>query len=199
MWVRLGANDLTHITDLSAAAKQPAQIGESWMLSVSDCQAWSSYGDYQSNSLHRNLVVSQGSINESMAAEYIEDPLSFVAECKSRPFLDVQSTRIYWTSMEDYVARILSVDYSIDNIGSGPAYNIRVTGGDCTNGVMPASTAPVLIEELTSGVGSSQFTFQYVVPHGVQTFRTSNYAQALDVCGFNHYYPDDAAHPPPAS
>lgn len=85
MWVKAGSNQAFRSVNESTAARSTAAVGPGWVLSISDSGFWSAYGDYQSNSLHRYLVVRQGTIDDAMARDYISDPAAFLAGCGDSP------------------------------------------------------------------------------------------------------------------
>ena len=95
----------------------------------------------------------------------------------------------YWASMADYTAGILSVDWSLSNPGENTAYNINIIGSSSTNGVSLISALPAVIGDLGGGGGSGAFTFQYYVPPGAVSFKTTTYVNAGDICGNSYAYP----------
>lgn len=195
MWAQIGERGVFHGTDNSVESKTASVVGDEWKFSVSDSGAWYANGDYQSNSLHRNLVVKQGSISAPMAARYIEDPAAFSAACNEKPALSRRTVRTYWKSMEDYTARVVSVDFAITNNGSGPAYDVTVLGGAYTNGVSLHSSLPIDVSAEIVPSGSQLMTLKYTVPDGVNSFKTTTHGRALDICGYEYYYPDTLRNP----
>lgn len=193
MWIRLGENYPVHIVDYSWAAKQPALIGESWILSVSDCQAWSGYGNYQSNSLHRNLVVSQGTIDQASAYGYISDPTGFIADFREEPELYPDVNNIYWATVDDYRSRLLSVDFRAENLGVSTAHAFNIIDVATSNGVILTTAMPITVGDISSDSPSLNTTLQLYVPHGVGTFQLSIYAMAENDNGLIFYFPT----PPP--
>lgn len=188
MWVRIGENPVFHASDVSAAARSAADIAPGWLLSVSDSGCWSSYGDYQSNSLHRNLVVKQGTVDAAMALAYLDDPAGFLDGCGEKPSLSLRMEGAYWASLADYQSRLLSVDYELASQGAVPAVNVNIIGGSISNGVMLATLVPHGAGNV-SAAAPAGVTLQYLVPHGVSQFRSGIYAQAADSCGFSFYFP----------
>lgn len=189
MWLlRGGTSEPIHVFDDSEAARQPSLVTKPWILSVSDCKAWSSYGDYQSNSLHRNLVVRQGRITTAMAAEYLADPKGFLDGCGKKPTLTLVTDRAYWNSFDDYEERLLSVDYTFSNSGQQPAFGVRVNSSANTNGVSLSVPTPLDIGAIPPG-GENRMTLRYAIPQGVNSFRSTTFTGGLDACGFSHFYP----------
>lgn len=77
----------------------------------------------------------------------------------------------YWDSREDYDARLLSIDYSLSNTGTGTAYNVQVTAATANRGVTVATTLPLSLGDLISG-GQILFTLKWLVPRNVASFTT---------------------------
>lgn len=77
----------------------------------------------------------------------------------------------YWDSREDYDARLLSIDYSLSNTGTGTAYNVQVTAAVANRGVTVATTLPLSLGDLVSG-GQILFTLKWLVPPNVASFTT---------------------------
>lgn len=85
----------------------------------------------------------------------------------------------YWASREDYDAHLLSIDYSLSNIGTGTAYNVRVTEATASTGVTPATTLPVMLGDLDPDE-LIYFTLKWLLPRGVGSFTTEITACADD-------------------
>lgn len=107
------------------------------------------------------------------------------------PALSLSEISSYWASYADYLARDLSVDYSLAN-GGGDATGLQLAYLTATNGVMPVTQAPVPLGNLLSGA-SAGMTVQYLIPQGVTYFRTVSYVTCGDLGGGTNAYPG----PPP--
>lgn len=197
LWARVGSHSPGYMMVTSDEAKMPADIGDDFTISVSDSGAWSGYGDYHSNSSHRNLVLSQGSVATETAQAYLEDPDGFVAAlagpgatCGIKPDLGISASDAYWADMAEYSAGLLSVDYSLSNGEGSQANNISIAGSICSGGVMAAIIEPRDMGNLPGGLVSTlDFTIKYLVPPGVISFRTAIYATATDACSISYSYP----------
>lgn len=86
------------------------------------------------------------------------------------------SPGIYWASKADYLAGLLSIDYKLENKGTGDAINIVVTSATATNGVTVWTKPLPDLGTLLSGE-SIVFTLKWLVPAGVGSFVTD-----LNVC-----------------
>jgi hypothetical protein len=189
MWVKVADNPLFHARNNSVKAKSASVIPPLWLLSVSGGYSWSSHGEYQSNSLHRNLVIMQGTVDDAMAAAYISDPAGFLADCGERPALSSRIGNAYWASMADYQSRLLSVDYKVRNLASGMAYDVTLVGSDSTNGTMLATAMPQSVGDISSADSPMIVTLKYYVPPGVTQFKIKDYSEARDNCGIVYCYP----------
>lgn len=123
-----------------------------------------------------------------MAAEYLADPEGFLNGCGKKPTLTLVTDRAYWNSFDDYEERLLSVDYIFSNIGQQSAFGIRVNSSASTNGVSLSVPTPLDIGAIPPG-GENRMTLRYAVPQGVNSFRSTTFAGALDACGSSHFYP----------
>jgi hypothetical protein len=102
------------------------------------------------------------------------------------PVLSLSYEGARWASNDDYLARQLSVDYSIVNLGASTAVGVTIVGTEDTNGVF--STGLPVIGDLTPSTGAS-FTLTYTIPPGVQAYRSTVFATAGDSCGNLFNYP----------
>jgi len=94
---------------------------------------------------------------------------------------------VYWGSMADYQAGLLSVDYFIDSFFD--VSDVEVVGSDSTQGVSSASALPLpLAADLAPG-NTAAFTLKYDVPSGVSVFRTTTYFTLIDTAGNLDQYP----------
>ena len=108
--------------------------------------------------------------------------------CKA-PQLGLNRQSIYWASMGDYDAGILSVDFTVDSFFD--IYNSMAQASVSSNAVMAITPLPMSLgESINAGAGGSlPMTIQYVIPPGVNNFNSVTYATAEDVCGNSYYYP----------
>lgn len=106
----------------------------------------------------------------------------------SAPHLGLTALNAYWASYADYESRLLSVTYSISNLGTATAYDVLVTGSLATAGVSLAPTPPVTLGDLSPGA-SGMLTLKYVVPSGISRFLTTVMATAQDSSGIIYAYP----------
>ncbi|RJQ45057.1 MAG: hypothetical protein C4534_05615 [Gaiellales bacterium] len=95
----------------------------------------------------------------------------------------------YWANYSDYYARRLSVDFEIRNFGAIDAYNLRMTGSVCTNGVQMVSPVPQWVGTVPA-FRKGYFTLVYYVPSGVTSFWATNYAVGENGCGVAFIYPN---------
>ncbi len=126
------------------------------------------------------VTVCDGNANCTVASE-----VSFTT-C-GQPDLSLGMT-VYWASMADYTAGVLSIDYNVANGSSNAAYNVTLAGSTATNGVTVNSGIPASIGTIAGG-GSGSATVKYDVPSGVGSFWLSNTATADDGCGNGYTYP----------
>ncbi|MBE0429828.1 MAG: hypothetical protein IBX61_08145 [Thermoleophilia bacterium] len=101
----------------------------------------------------------------------------------ARPDMSLSKTDVYWASYDDYTERILSVDYSIANVGP-QANGVSIVGTVNTEPVTTVTGMPVSLGDIAAG-GSAAATLKYDVPNGVTSFKTTVYAETGD----GHSYP----------
>ena len=105
-----------------------------------------------------------------------------------RPNLSLTTPHAYWASYPDYLAGILSVDWTISNAGPN-AYNVKITGSTNSNGVTVISGVPSTAVNIATG-GSATVTIKYNIPVGVSSWHTDMTGSAQDECGNTTYtYP----------
>ncbi|MDO8736663.1 MAG: carbohydrate binding domain-containing protein [Thermoleophilia bacterium] len=189
MWIKIGETPVVHRYDRGYFAKMSPNIPPDYSLSVSDSGAWNVFGDYQSNSLHRNLIVSQDRISPDIAEEYIADPELFLQMCVSKPGLSLSKRSVAWATFSDYQNRLLSVDYELGIISSEFVNNVAFLGSIDTNAVMLSSISQDNFASIGGQNTTAAFTVQYLVPAGVSTFNSSLFFAAEDVCGNTYEYP----------
>jgi hypothetical protein len=67
---------------------------------------------------------------------------SFATSCSvGRPSLTLSLVGVYWATLNDYVERLLTVNWMVNNIGNDTAYDPRITGSANTNDVYPVTYA----------------------------------------------------------
>lgn len=94
----------------------------------------------------------------------------------------------YWASYSEYTGGLLSVDFIFRNPGINSALAIGITESRSTNGVICVSDLPVAVGDIAPG-SVSQVTMRYAIPPGVNYFRVSLAARALDAAGREYRYP----------
>ncbi|MBE0430030.1 MAG: hypothetical protein IBX61_09215, partial [Thermoleophilia bacterium] len=99
------------------------------------------------------------------------------------PVLEATRENTYYASSDDWAARIISVDFVIDNTSGGSlnAYAVEITGADNSDGVTLGSGTPVEIGDIPAG-GSDTVTLKFEVPGGVESFTTDLAFSADDLC-----------------
>ena len=128
-------------------------------------------------------VFDNASIEHSMSGGVYK--LIF-AEC-DQPALSLSKGAVYWGSMADYTAGILSIDMTVSNTGTADAYGAEITGTTNSNGVVGHDPMPMNIGDIAGG-GSAGLTLQYHVPPGVVSYITTVHAAADDGCGNSYSY-----------
>jgi len=104
------------------------------------------------------------------------------------PDLSLSLDGTYWASYADYLARSLSVDYSLSNTGAGGAFALQVQSLTASQGVVPLTPTPFSVADLAAG-DSGTMTVEYQVPPGVASFFASATATCTDDRGFTYQYP----------
>lgn len=116
---------------------------------------------------------------------------SFYVTC-FQPELAIGSPAPSWVSYQDYLNRELTITYSLCDTGANNAYNVNVVGAESTNGVLFISPVPVAAGDLESDGQPGACTtvsYRYLVPHGVESFKTVTYVTAESPCGDTFFYP----------
>jgi len=102
---------------------------------------------------------------------------------------------VYWASLANYLAGILSVDYALHNLTADCTLNsVSVSSTTNTNGVVDTNT-PVPVGTIPPG-SSGSFTIQYQVPSGGNTFQSC--LTISDDTGSEVMCVDITVPPPPA-
>ncbi len=104
------------------------------------------------------------------------------------PSLGLSQGSVYWGSLADYEAGLLSVDFIMSENGPGDARAVQIVYLASSNGVTPVTATPVNFGDLKVGE-SATATVQYLVPPGVSFFRAANYAACFDLAGVRHEFP----------
>ncbi|MBE0429912.1 MAG: hypothetical protein IBX61_08585, partial [Thermoleophilia bacterium] len=89
---------------------------------------------------------------------------------------------VYWASMEDYEAGLLTIDYLLTNVGDGTAYDVAVTGAVASDGATVWTDPLPSLGDLAPGE-SLMFTLVWQVPEGVGSFLTT-----IDICASCEQY-----------
>ncbi|MHB1361919.1 MAG: fibronectin type III domain-containing protein, partial [Thermoleophilia bacterium] len=119
---------------------------------------------------------------------------SFTTPCDAgKPSLTLGSPAPHWGSYADYVAGILSVDWTINNTGTSVARSVTLTSVSNTNGVTVSSGSPASYGDIAAGTSAMQ-TIKYAgfVVGGytvVGSWHTVNSGTAQDECGTTYTYP----------
>ncbi|MFA5801129.1 MAG: hypothetical protein WC911_01495 [Thermoleophilia bacterium] len=104
----------------------------------------------------------------------------------AQPSLTLSKTGTTWGTYANYLARVLTVNYSVGNSGSNAALDTTIVGASSGNGVTLVAGASVG----TIGAGSSKaLALQYNVPVNVGSFMSTTYATAKDLGGTSYSYP----------
>lgn len=78
---------------------------------------------------------------------------------------------VYWDSREDYNTGLLSIDYRLENRGTGTAYSVNVVSATANQGVTVDTALPLSLGDIVGG-GWKYFTLKWLVPNGVSYFKT---------------------------
>lgn len=112
-----------------------------------------------------------------------------------KPELTITQTGSYWKTLQDYLDRALSVDYSIKNTSSRTAYDVQIVTSTASNGVSTITSMPADVGDISGG-SSSIVTLKYMVPLVVaqppiliNNFSTEVTAASEDQCGHDFTYP----------
>ncbi len=108
------------------------------------------------------------------------------------PLLSLQLTfgmkRIYWENYAAYQQRVLSVDYTVTNAGANDAYNVWLGENKPTNGVIAINEPFSFVSyRLTAGT-SATVTRTYLLPQGVNSFKSQFGISAEDLNGHVHIF-----------
>ena len=104
------------------------------------------------------------------------------------PSLSLSLGKVFWNGYAAYANRLLSVDYTVTNSGTGAGKTTRVEQGSATNGVMLNETLPYTIGNIAPA-GSASFSLRYHVPEGVTSFHATTYVSCSDDGGNTYWFP----------
>lgn len=121
------------------------------------------------------------------------DSQSTGGDCQ-KPMLRLLAPNPYWATYDDYVERRLSSNLGVENYGATPAYLVSVFGTVNTNGVTMLTPVPIQLG-LVSAAATKPFTLQFLVPNGVQSFKSTMYTTATVGCNTTYSFPDSAPLP----
>ncbi|MHB1326355.1 MAG: glycoside hydrolase family 26 protein [Thermoleophilia bacterium] len=108
------------------------------------------------------------------------------------PALSLGSATSFWSDYADYIARQLSVSYTLSNSAGIDAVSVQIVSVTNTNGVILSSTLPMSVGDIAV-TGSTQIRLLYTVPPGVTSFRSAPRVTARDTYGNNYSYPSSSA------
>lgn len=111
------------------------------------------------------------------------------ADVCGKPDLRLFKDSTFWNSYADYLADELSVTYSVRNMSSQSAYDLRITSSTGDNGVVGLTGMPVLLGDLAGG-GSVSTTIKYRLAAGVGQFISTTTGTSKNACGTLYTYPD---------
>jgi len=142
----------------------------------------------------RSLIYSWNMVDPIDGDVYYQSDIRSVPSLADIPVaqldlpLSLSKSAVYWKSYADYLSRMLSVDYRIENEGTNDALEVKITGSSNSNGVTLSTGLPVPVGDILAGKDTS-VTLRYIVPPGVGAFRASLTAGAKDANRNIHTYP----------
>ncbi len=104
-----------------------------------------------------------------------------------KPNLSLSQASSFWSSYDDYIDGLLSVEYRISNHGGADAFPVTIIDAHNTNGVLFLDSSP-WEADIPAG-GYSPFVFRYLISPMVTGFDSTIYATAQDPCGAVYSYP----------
>lgn len=96
---------------------------------------------------------------------------------------------VRWASLCDYQLRLLSVNYTISNLGGNSAYNVAITDSVASSDVALVTPMPYAAGNIPVS-GSTTVTLKYFIPPNVGAFSTVTSGRAEDSCGGTYTYPN---------
>jgi len=108
-----------------------------------------------------------------------------------KPSLSLSHLSPEWSSYADYVARELSVTWTVTDTGDIAANGVRITGSVDSNGVVLSTALPagVISAAIPNSGSSSPVTLKYNIPEEVGSWHASLTASAMDSAGTAYTYP----------
>ncbi len=103
-----------------------------------------------------------------------------VKTCSEPPQMSLSPVNVYWYSLAEYWASVLTVDFSLSST-TPDLGDITLNGATATHGVTTYSLPP-------SPIGQN-FSVKYQIPFGVTRFSTTLYITVLDACGNSYDFP----------
>ena len=94
--------------------------------------------------------------------------------CGTDKYLELicgQGADVYWDSIDDYKASLLSIKYKLTNTSATDLYQVRVTDATATKGVKIDTALPLSLGDLSPGE-MLYFTLKWLIPDGVKGFQT---------------------------
>ncbi|MDO8736245.1 MAG: hypothetical protein Q7K29_04085 [Thermoleophilia bacterium] len=173
-----------NIPDIGAAPSQPLVQGTHvHVFSAAPGQTSVSFSDLPPGDYYFHAVVVDG----GNVGRVSHRKMRIASVCGQSPELALQDASPYWSSYGDYLARKLSVAYSVVNSGASAARNVSITGAEATGGVMVDSVFPIALGDVAEG-GSHSVTLEFTIPAGIGRFRSSLSGYGEDICnnGFSY-------------
>ena len=156
---------------------------------LSGCTATADYVTCEVNGLATGTHVITGTVLDNAGnSTVINGSFEVAAEC-AQPVLNLGFSQAYWASYNDYLSSNLTVDYLLCNGGANDAESIQVVGSVNTSGVQLVTKVPKDVGDIASGAGCTNISLRYQIPAGVQTFSSTLYVTAVNVCGTVYSYP----------
>ncbi len=111
----------------------------------------------------------------------------------SPPALGLNAQTPFWGSYSDYLDQKLTVPYQLANNSADTAVaKVEILAASASSGVIAASALPLSLGDIQPA-SKSGFALKFLIPGGLQSFKTEIYASGVDPCGDVHYIPG----PPP--
>lgn len=100
----------------------------------------------------------------------------------AQPVLGWTLDDIYWDSFSDFLARRLTVAYTLGNSGQGEARTVSLAASSTTGGVRLETALPLPLGDI-GPQGALPVTLKYIVPAAVVRFLTVNRVSCTDADG----------------
>jgi hypothetical protein len=115
---------------------------------------------------------------------------AFQVSC-GKPQLTLSAPQSFWESYQDYLDRMLSVNWSLTNTGGNTAMNVQIIDSINTNGVTLATPTAIALGDIPAGSSGNSITatVKYQIPYSVNVFKTILYVGASDSCSAEFTYP----------